>query len=271
MKMSKCLLWLMGVLLPVSGLAVALTTLDQAPINIRDVESLQRGAQIFTNYCLSCHSARAVRYNRLMDLGLSKTQIQDNLIFTNHKIGDMMVAAMRPKDAQAWFGAPPPDLSVVARARGADWLYTYMRSFYRDPQRPSGWNNVLFNAVAMPHVLWQWQGDVDLVNQDGEAELKLPSLRRWQTVEAVADGTNKTVTHRLVLRKQGQFTRINDSEVDSVEFDQKIADLVNYLVWMGEPSRVNREHIGYGVLLFLVFLLVPLTFLLKREYWKDVH
>ncbi|MFH1605128.1 MAG: cytochrome c1, partial [Pseudomonadota bacterium] len=133
--------------------------LDTAPIKSTDVVSLQAGARTFTNYCLNCHSASLMRWNRLQELGLTESQIKDNLMFSSDKVGELMTVAMSRKEAKQWFGAAPPDLSVVARARGADWLYTYLRSFYRDPARPSGWNNTLFENVSMPPPMWQLQGE----------------------------------------------------------------------------------------------------------------
>lgn len=224
--------------------------LDKAPIDIHDTESLQRGAQIFLNYCLSCHSAVSMRYNRLTDIGLTEQQIKDNLILTADKVGDPMRIAMEAKDAKNWFGNSPPDLSVVARSRGADWLYTYLRSFYRDTSRPTGWNNLTFDKVAMPHVLWQWQGE--------------------QIVKTVkgADGKEH---HKLQLVKAGTFTRLENGKANTVEFDRRIADLTNFLVFMGEPAQVTRYQIGYLVLIFLLLLLFPLAYFLKKEFWKDIH
>jgi ubiquinol-cytochrome c reductase cytochrome c1 subunit len=224
--------------------------LDKAPINIQDTESLQRGAQIFTNYCLSCHSANAMRYNRLMDIGLSEKDIKDNLMFASDKVGDTMHVAMDAKDAKLWLGSNPPDLSLEARARGADWIYTYLRSFYRDDSRPTGWNNLVFDKVAMPHVLFAWQGD--------------------QVLQVGKDADGKE-TRQLVLVKSGSMTSIDGNKANTAEFDQHMADLTNYLVFMGEPAHVNRLQIGYAVLLFLIVLLLPLAYLLKKEYWRDIH
>jgi len=212
--------------------------LDRADIDKRDTISIQRGAKIFVNYCLGCHSASYMRYNRLLDLGLSAQQIKDNLIFANAKIGDTMQGAMGAEDGKTWFGVKPPDLSVVARSRGADWLYTYMRSFYRDDARAMGWNNVTFPNVAMPHVLWKLQG-----------------IQRLHADEADGHG-------ELVLETPGTIT------VEA--YDDLVRDLVNYLTYMGEPAGVKRVQIGIIVLLFLGLMAVP-AWLLKREFWKDVH
>ena len=139
--------------------------LDAAPVDPRDVASLQAGARTFVNYCLNCHSAGMMRYNKLLDIGLSEQQIKDNLLFTADKVGELMSVSMTRRDAKEWFGAPPPDLSVIARSRGADWLYTYLRSFYRDPEAATGWNNMVYERVGMPHVLWTLSGQQMQVEQ----------------------------------------------------------------------------------------------------------
>lgn len=224
--------------------------LDRAPIDERDLISLQRGAQVFVNYCLNCHSANYMRYNRLQDLGLSEQQVRDNLIFTGAKVGDLMKIAMEPKESKEWFGTSPPDLTVIARSRaspagsGADWLYTYLRGFYRDPSRPTGWNNVVYPNVAMPHVLWQLQGEQML------KEEKIPG-----------PGYAKT-EHKLVLDKPGVMTPL--------EYDRLVADLVNYMSYMAEPARHDRKIIGIYALMFLGLMFI-FAYLLKKEYWKDVH
>jgi ubiquinol-cytochrome c reductase cytochrome c1 subunit len=216
--------------------------LDHAPIDPRDAISIQRGAQVFANYCLSCHSAEAMRYNRLEELGLSEQQINDNLMFATDKVGDTMTVAMRRGDAKTWFGVPPPDLSVIARARGADWLYTYLRTFYRDESRESGWNNLAFPNVGMPHVLYELQGQ--------------------QVLKAHPGPEGEPTVQTLVLETPGKLS--------PGDYDKLSADLVNYLVFMSEPARETRIRIGYAVLIFLGVLFVP-VYLLKREYWKDVH
>jgi len=224
--------------------------LDRAPIDGTDLVSLQRGARVFVNYCQGCHAAGYMRYNRMQDLGLNDQQIRDNLVFTDAKVGDLMKTAMDPKDAKEWFGATPPDLSVIARSRsshagsGADWLYTYLRSFYRDGGRPSGWNNVVYPNVGMPHVLWELQG---------EQALK---------VESVQGPGYPIEVQKLVLEKPGRMT--------PVEYDRMVADLVNYLDYVAEPARNTRTTIGIYVLMFLgVFFVI--AYALKKAYWKDVH
>lgn len=235
-----------------AGMAHANTegpALDKAPVDLRNVESLQRGAQTFTNYCLSCHSAVSMRYNRLTAIGLTEEQIKTHLVPADGKVGDVMKSAMAAQDAKEWFGAAPPDLSVIARARGADWLYTYLRSFYRDETRPSGWNNTVFDKVGMPHALYELQGEQVLeVKKEGEHEI-----------------------HTLKLVTPGLLTKTAENgEYDQSDYNQRVGDLVNYLVFMSEPSQIKREQIGYAVLLFLIFVLVPLSWMLKKEYWRDV-
>lgn len=230
--------------------------LDRAPIDERDVVSLQRGAKIYVNYCLGCHGASYMRYNRLEELGLTAQQIRDNLIFGNAKVGDLMKTAMDPRDAKEWFGAVPPDLTVIARSRaspagsGADWLYTYLRSFYRDPARPTGWNNVVYRDVGMPHVLWQLQGEQEL-----RTEVVMIPRGDEEEVE-------KREVEKLVLARPGSLS--------PVEYDRLVRDLVNFLVYMAEPAKRSRVELGIYVLLFL-FMLFVLAYALKKEYWKDVH
>lgn len=237
------LLWIL--LTPLSGVASEGIALDRAPIHPSNEASLQRGARMFVNYCLNCHSAASMRYNRLRDIGLTEQQIKSNLLFAGSKIGDTMSVAMNRQEAKVWFGAEPPDLSVIARSRGVDWLYTYLRGFYRDESRATGWNNTVFDKVGMPHVLWQLQGE-----------------QRLATEEYVDAQGHKMETHRLVLTKPGTLTPAG--------YDEAVADLVNFLDFMAEPARPVRLRLGVIVLLFLgLFFIVALY--LKREFWKDVH
>ncbi|MDN5836092.1 MAG: cytochrome c1 [Nitrosospira sp.] len=232
-------------LVPFVAFASGEMKLDHAPIRPADKLSLQRGAQAFVNYCLTCHSAQYMRYNRLRDIGLSENQISDNLIFTGQKVGELMTTAMKKKDAKQWFGSPPPDLSVIARSRGADWLYTYLRKFYRDESTDTGWNNLLFDKVAMPHVLYQLQGKQSLV------------------VKTVDDGHGGThEVKELKLDTPGILSK--------TEFDSYVADLVNFLVYVGEPAATKRVQLGIIVMLFL-FAMLGLTYALKREFWRDIH
>lgn len=233
----------LALLLPLSLHAAESVQLDKAPINPKNKASLQRGAKIFVNYCLNCHSAAYMRYSRLTDIGLSEEQIRNNLLFTDGKVGDPMTVAMTKPDGSAWFGAAPPDLSVEARARGADWLYSYMRGFYRDETRPTGWNNVVFDKVAMPHVLWQLQG-IQVLGAEGQQ-----------------DTHGGSAISNLVLEEPGLLSQ--------AEYNALVADLVNYLVFMSEPAKSTRLHLGVYVLLFLGLFFV-LTYFLKKEFWKDV-
>ena len=253
LKMIKKLL---GVALLVPALSLAAVPemeLDKAPVSM-DQASLQHGAKLFVNYCLNCHGASFMRYNRLQDIGLSEDLIRDNLLFTADKVGEPMTIALRREDGKQWFGAAPPDLSVIARAEaaraegqgtGADWLYTYLRSFYRDPERPTGWNNKVFHNVAMPNVLYELQGEqVAHITKKDDGE----------------GGQYEEVN--LELAKPGTLSK--------EQYDKSVADLVSYLVWMGEPVAQERKTIGTYVLIFLAALFV-LTYALKKNYWKDVH
>jgi ubiquinol-cytochrome c reductase cytochrome c1 subunit len=240
---------IIALLLLVPGLGLANTgtaPLDKAPIDLHDKFSLQRGAQVFVNHCLNCHSASAMRYQRLTELGLTEEQIRDNLMFAAEKIGESMTTTMDPKIAKAAFGVVPPDLSLAARSRSSDWLYTYLRGFYRDPASKTGWNNVAFPNVAMPHVLYEYQGQQAL-----------------QVTRKMDPNTGDEVeTHKIVLEKRGQLTPL--------EYDKYVADLVNYLAWMSEPAQAGRKLWGILVLFFAAGFFV-LTWMLKKEYWKDVR
>lgn len=221
--------------------------LDKAPIDLHNEASLQRGGQLFVNYCMGCHSAEYQRYNRLgRDVGLTDEQVKDNLIFTGVKVGDTMKNAMPKADAKKWFGAAPPDLSVIARARGNDYLYTYLRTFYVDEKRPWGVNNAVFPSVGMPHVLWPLQG------------LQKPV---YATVHD-ASGAEKHVIEGFELVQPGAMS--------PPEFDAAMADLVNFMAYIAEPAQLDRKAVGWWVLAFLV-LALAVFYPLKKEYWKDVH
>ncbi|MDP1557505.1 MAG: cytochrome c1 [Nitrosomonas sp.] len=213
--------------------------LDKAPVDTTDNASLQRGAETFANYCLTCHGASFMRYNRHRDIGLNEVDVLDRLIFTGQKAGDLMLTAMRGKEAEEWFGVTPPDLSVIARSRGADWLYSYLRAFYRDDTTVTGWNNLVFDRAAMPHVLYKLQGE--------------------QTVRIEGE---KGEIRKLQLDVPGSMS--------PKEYDNYIADLVSYMVYIGEPAANDRKQIGIFVMIFL-FGMLGLTYALKREYWRDVH
>jgi ubiquinol-cytochrome c reductase cytochrome c1 subunit len=238
--------------------------LEPAPINRLDVASLQRGARTFVNYCLNCHSARFMRYSRLTDLGVDESMIRDNLMFATDRIGDTMTVAMSTQDAKAWFGAPPPDLSVIARVRGADWLYNYFLGFYRDDAAASGWNNLVFRNVGMPHVLWRYAGTNRLVTKEYEDHEKA------QAAAIAAKGLVLLAPardHRYVVESLAVET---PGALSQAEYKAMVADLVNYLDYMGEPVKNQRISLGLVALLFLGVLFV-FAYWLKREYWKDIH
>jgi ubiquinol-cytochrome c reductase cytochrome c1 subunit len=220
--------------------------LDHAPDKANDLASLQHGAQLFVSYCLNCHSANLMRYSRLQDLGFSQKQIETNLLFTGDKVGSTMTVAIRPEDSKAWFGATPPDLSVEARSRGRDWLYSYLRSFYTDDTRPSGWNNRVFENVSMPHPLWQLQG-----------------VRTARFEDTVDKATGEKV-HRFV-----GYQQVTPGKVSPAEYDADVADLVAYLGWMSEPEQNTRKRLGVWVLAFLG-VLTFVAWRLNAAYWKDV-
>lgn len=242
------------VLLPVIAFASESDfPLDHAPDRSNNMVALQNGAKLFVNYCLNCHAASSMRYSRLKDLGLTEEQIKDNLLLASDKVGNLMTTNLSVKDAKEWFGVAPPDLSVIARAKsssagtGADWLYTYLRSYYKDDTRPTGWNNMLFPSVAMPHVLWELQGvreakfiDVEDAHEPGK---KIHQFSKFETV------------------KPGQLTEL--------EYDSQVADLVAYLSWMAEPEQNTRKRLGVWVLLWLSMLSF-LAWRLNASYWKEV-
>jgi len=230
------LLMLVPAMASASGAGVHL---DTAPVDLKDRVSLQRGAQFFVANCMACHSASFMRYNRLMDIGMTEDQIKA-LLPEGSKVGSTMAAAMDAETAKAAYGVAPPDLSVIARVRGVDWLYTYLRGFYVDANSATGVNNLVFPSVGMPNVLGGLQGDQELhvENRDGH-EVK--------TLKLTTPGSMSTA-----------------------EFDATVADLVNYLDFMSEPAKLVRYDLGYIVLGFL-FVLLILTYLLKKEFWKDIH
>jgi len=205
----------------------------QAPIDINDHASLQRGARTFINNCLNCHSANYMRYNRLVDIGLTKEEIEGNLLFAGDKVGDTMEVAMDPADAKKWFGVAPPDLTLEVRAKGADWVYAYMKGFYKDDTTPSGWNNIVFDKVAMPHVFYELQGE-QVLNHD---------------------------THTLELVKPGKLS--------PSEYNTYVGDLTNFMAYMSEPAKAQRKQIGWWVLLFLGVMLILMK-KLKAAYWQDI-
>ena len=238
--------------------------LEPAPARRLDVESLQRGARNFVNYCLNCHSAQYMRYNRLTDFAISEQEIRDNLMFATDKFGSTMTVAMPKADAAAWFGTAPPDLSVEARIRGKDWLYSYLLGFYWDEKTVTGWNNLVFNNVSMPHVLWKLSGVQGLIEteyeDEGKAEAAVIAAKGLALAERIND-------HKYVVKTLAQEA---SGTMRPVDYQAFVADLVNYLDYIAEPVRNERIYIGIGVLIYLGILLV-FAYALKRAYWKDVH
>ncbi len=223
---------------------------DKAPVDTTNQASLQNGAKLFVNYCLSCHSAAFMRYNRLQDIGLTEQEIKDNLLFTTDKVGETMKAAIDPKQAKGWFGGNPPDLTVIARSRagaggsGADYLYTFLRTFYKDETKPTGWNNLAFPSIGMPHALWQLQGERRAVFEEHDVHgQKTQVFKGWE--------------------------QLTPGSMTPVQYDRAVGDLVNYLQWMGEPAQNSRVRIGVGVLIFLGIFIV-IAWRLNAAFWKDV-
>lgn len=234
---------------------------DKVYMNMSDKASLQNGAKLFVNYCLSCHSAGYSRYNRVAeDLEIPLWQLKENLMFTTEKEGDLMKTTMPEEDAKRWFGVAPPDLSLVARVRNPDWLYTYLRAFYQDESTPSGWNNSLFENVAMPHAMYELQGVQRFVGKvdkkDGHGAIDAHAAS-----EAV--GSQRIVGDAIFeLEHPGKLT--------PDEFDKSMADLTAFLTYMAEPAQLQRKSIGVYTMIFLVILLL-LCMMLKHEYWRDIH
>ncbi len=226
--------------------------MQHVDVDLSDKKSLQRGARTFVNYCLSCHSAAFMRYNRLgRDLHISETVMKENLMFGTHRMGDTMVVALNRLEAEKYFGVTPPDLSVTARSRGANWLYTYLMTFYRDSSRPNGVNNLAFEDTAMPHVLWQlqgWQEPVykEVVHRDGKV--------------------SRVIDYLEVVTEVAYKPEVYQDE----EYEQTVRDLVNFMVYLGEPIKLKRNTVGGWAIAYLLVLLV-IVYLLKREYWRDVH
>lgn len=216
---------------------------DKANIDLSDTASLQRGARIFMNFCLSCHSASYMRYQRMAeDLSIDPAIVERDMMFATDKIGDLMTTTMPADDAEQWFGVAPPDLSLMARSRGEDYLYTYMRSFYLDESTPSGWNNTVFPNVAMPHAMYEWQGVQKAV----------------------------FVTDEQGSRQFEHFELVEPGALSPEEFDAAIRDLTNFMVYLAEPAKLERYTIGFWVIVFLL-IMVGLTYALKKEFWRDVH
>jgi ubiquinol-cytochrome c reductase cytochrome c1 subunit len=221
--------------------------LDSANVNLRDQASLQRGAKLFADYCMGCHGLKYARYERVgTDLGMTPDEVKNDLMVAGGKIGDLMKSSMSAADSEKYFGTVVPDLTLVARLRGEDWVYTYLRSFYVDEKRPLGVNNIVFPDVGMPHVLADLQG-----------------LQR----AVFTDEKDKDGNPHKVFQK---FEQVSPGKLSPGEFDSAMRDLTAYLAYMAEPVKLERQSLGIKVMLFLVLFFV-LAYFLKKEYWKDVH
>ena len=236
--------------------------LDKVHMNMDDKRSLQNGAKLFVNYCLSCHSASYARYNRVAaDLDIPLHLLKENLMFTTEKTGDLMTTTMPPEDAKRWFGVTPPDLTLVSRVRKPDWIYTYLRAFYQDEGSPSGWNNSLFENVAMPHAMYELQGVQRYV---GKVE------KDDHGAGAAHAAESDTSTDGYTVVGGAKFELVHEGKLSPVEFDKAMADLTSFLAYLAEPAQMQRKKIGVYSLIFL-FILMGLSYLLKKEYWRDVH
>jgi ubiquinol-cytochrome c reductase cytochrome c1 subunit len=255
MKLFKALLSNLALATAICGVPAAAlgaaahggSVLQAAHNDVSNVASLQRGARNFVNYCMGCHSARYVRYSRLAeDLGLSEGQVIENLMFNGERIHDTMRSSMRPEDAARWFGVPPPDLTLIARSRGTDYIYSFLKSFYLDPSRPTGVNNLVMPNTSMPHVLWELQG-VQKAVYDGESDAE----------------------HSVVHKTFKEFELVKPGTRTPQEYDQFVRDTVNFLDYIGEPVQIERRALGLRVLAY-VFVFFLFAYFLKKEYWKDV-
>jgi ubiquinol-cytochrome c reductase cytochrome c1 subunit len=273
-----------AILLPRVGAAQE-ATLDKWPSErASDPAALQRGARLFVNYCLNCHGASQMRWNRLRDIGLDETQIKAQLIFSGQKVGEMMTVAMNPRDAKVWFGKAPPDLSVIIRARnteehhGTDYVYTLLRSFYRDRSTLTGWNNAVYPNIAMPNILWQRQGPrvATITRTEWEehpaADAKQGSVRELVKSVNVFDADGYLQTTKAVLADGTPGTSVSYEPSDpkaAAAVDDEVADLVAFLNWMSEPGAATRYRIGIWVMGFLVIFLLCVRWL-NKVYWRDI-
>ena len=281
---------LSALLLSAAALVPAIASANEGPeikyvgvtADRTDSESLQRGARLFVNYCLGCHSAQYMRYNRLTDLHLTEDQIKQNLMFTTDKIGDTMKAAINPKDAKEWFGAAPPDLSVMARSYSTEKLGAYLRGFYQDDKRDTGWNNLVSPNIGMPHVLQELSGvnklvethykiDGNEIKTEHEAEAKAQAQfiasQTMASFEHHADKKDGKVENTYIVRT---LVNATPGKMSSTEYDIAIADLVNFMDFVAEPNKAKRIQIGI-IMLFLLAFLLGAAIWMKKEFWKDVH
>ena len=280
-SMKKILATLALALVAVGGAHAAkpAVPLDDAPNLVNNMASLQNGARLFTNFCLNCHAANAVRYNRLLDIGLTEDQIRDNLIFSEARVGETMSIAMRPSDAKVWLGKNPPDLGLITKARsthgggvwGNDYVYTLMRSYYRDNSTPTGWNNTVLPAIAMPNIFWELQGPREMIR----TEMRTNEAGEWERVVTTygADGYSTTAVEAAPGYRGAAMVSHSFNNLDpaaAAQFDRDIADLTAFLTWMSDPNAATRKRLGVIVLLFLgLFTLV--AWRLNAVFWKDIR
>ena len=242
---SRLAVFASGLLISFSAFAAGGGATLQAGNDLSDRASLQRGAQLYMNYCAGCHSLTYMRYSRMAeDLGLTEDEVMKNLNFTGSKFGEQVQVSMPAAGGEKWFGKMPPDLSVISRVRGSDWIYTYLKSFYLDESRPLGWNNKLFPNASMPNPLWELQG------------------LQHAEFGPVDPATGERHVEGLKVAQAGRQS--------AQEFDQTARDITNFLEYVGEPAALKRQSVGVWVILFLAALTF-LAYLLKQEYWKDVH
>jgi len=254
---------------------------DEVPVKVTDKAALQNGAKLFVNYCLNCHSADYMRYNKLMDLGLTEEQIEENLLFTGERVGDMMNIALTAKDAKAWMGVTPPDLSVIARSRsanlgqpGEDYVYTYLRTFYRDQSSVSGWNNLVFPNAAMPNPFWKAQGPVEAIItevkpvEDGDSIKWIETVTRFDKDGfATLESEKELADYKGGEDYSAEIKYLDESKKEA--FDKDMADLSAFLGWMAEPDQHFRKVLGTWVMIFLALFFVVAWFL-SKQYWKHV-
>lgn len=287
MNLVTRILFALAASLSIGGASAATASypLDPFPTHkLTDEPALQNGAKLFVNYCLNCHSASLMRYNRLRDIGLTDEQIRDNLVLDpDGKVGDLMKIAMRPADAKEWFGAIPPDLSVTARARssaagsGADWIYTYLRAYFRDGTRPTGWNNTVFESVGMPHALWELQGSrgatleeiKEVADEGGNGSSFVKSTVVFDANGNRSETIEKLEGHNLHPSRHWTLGEAQGGTMSQAQFDATVADLTAFLAFMADPTARTRVRLGVWVLLFLGVFTV-FAWMLNREYWKDV-
>lgn len=253
----------------------------RAPDRLTDMASLQNGAKLFVNYCLSCHSAASMRYNKLTDIGLTEEEITRNLLFATDKIGDLMEVAMTKADGAEWFGVSPPDLSVIARAKsttmgpsGVDYIYTFLRSYYRDTSQLTGWDNLAYPSTAMPHVMWERQGPHAMNRVTVKQVDQEDGTKQWErtTQNFDAYGFSEISSETLENYTGNAADNVKliaaDTNIAST-YDNDVADLANFLGWMAEPGQLKRKQMGIWVVFFLVIFLV-VAWRLNAVYWKDV-